>query len=142
MNKSSTLLPVVMVIVIVFVTLVVMLSGRSNAPDVAGDLAYPHHVCTFNRYCAGSECNEDGASFVAYLAHADGQPRVEIAGMNPRATLVETPQSLVFESLGGTLNGTLTIHRDRKLDFAARTSEAEGSIDHFGSGSCDRRKTP
>ena len=139
MKKNSTLLPVAIVGVIGVLALIAILSGRSNAPDISGDPTYPHHVCTFNRYCAGEACVDDAHSIVAYLRHADGLPRIEAPGMSPRATLEETDEALIFTSTGGSIEGTLKIYDDRGLDFTGFSGEGAELVEHFASGSCDRR---
>lgn len=139
MPKNSTMLPVAMVLVIVFVVLIFVLTGRTNAPNVTGDPNYAHHVCTFNRYCEGPECTRDAGSFVAYLTYVNAQPRLEMDRVDPNVTLLQSPDALVFESLGGEIRGTLTIFSDRELDFIAVSGAGETLVEHFGSGSCDRR---
>lgn len=141
MNRS-TMLPVVMVIVIVLLTLIAMASGRSNAPDVAGDATYPHYVCTINDYCEGDTCDREPLSFVAYLRHEDGQPRIELARFSPRATLTEIPDGLVFESTGGEVSGTITVFTDRGLDLTATSGEGGDLVEHYASGSCERLVNP
>ncbi len=141
MNRS-TLLPVIMVIVIGLLALIAMSSGRSDAPDVAGDDRYPHYVCTINNYCEGDTCSREPLSFVVYLRHADGLPRLELRGFSPRATLTEIPDGLVFESTGGEISGTLTVYEDRGLDITATSGEGSSSKEHYASGSCDRLNTP
>jgi hypothetical protein len=41
MNRSA-MLPIIMVVVIILLAIIAMASGRSDAPDVAGDDTYPH----------------------------------------------------------------------------------------------------
>ncbi len=142
MNRRTTVLPIVMVVVIVIVTLIMIATGRSNAPSVAGDPAYPHYVCTFNSYCAGPNCTNEKTSFVVYVAHENGQPRLDIDGMGPRATLEETPQLRVFESRGGSLSGRLTMYPNRDFDFQGATGASDSIVEHFGAGQCDRLKSP
>ena len=77
--RRSTILPVAVVVAILFLTLVAVMSGRSNEPGVAGDRNYPHYVCTCERYCEGDTCTREQQSFVAYLEHADLEPRLESA---------------------------------------------------------------
>jgi hypothetical protein len=141
MNRSA-MLPVIMVVVIGLLAIIAMASGRSDAPDVAGDDTYPHYVCTINNYCEGDTCSRDPLSFVIYLRHADGLPRLELRGFSPRATLTEIPDGLVFESTGGEVSGTLTVFEDRGIDLTATSWEGNSLVEHFASGSCDRLITP
>lgn len=138
MPKNSLRLPIILILVITALTAIAIFSGRSNQADVAGDSAYPHHVCTFNRYCAGESCTDAKVSFVAYLFHADGFPRVEMVGLSPRARLSEDEEGLIFESSGGEVSGTLRIFKNRGLDFVGSSGVGEELIEHYGSGSCDR----
>ena len=143
MPKKSMLPSVLIVLMITLIVGYVMLSGRSNAPDVVVDLSYPHHVCTFDRYCAGDTCVDSTQSVVAYLDYEGGTPRLEVPGMATQATLRETSDRRVFTSTGGDVVGSLTIFPDRTLDFTA-TEEGEGSdiIRHYASGRCERPYTP
>ncbi|MCW1951734.1 MAG: hypothetical protein KIH44_010265, partial [Octadecabacter sp.] len=95
MNRS-TMLPVLVVITIALLTLIVMMSGRSNDPGIRGDAAYPHFACQINKYCEGEDCSETPIPFVAYLSHADNKPRLELSGFNPRVTLTEVPDGYIF----------------------------------------------
>lgn len=142
MQRRFTLLPVVMVVVIVFVALFMIFSEPTDAPNVVADRNYPHHVCTFNSYCAGASCSREPLSFVAYLSHKDGRPRLDMLGVNPAATLTQSPQELVFETMGGTVSGTLKIFSDRGFDFTGTANGETGVIEHFGTGECERRVTP
>jgi len=140
--KRSTMLPVLVVIVIVLLTLIAIASGRSNAPNITGDTAYPHYVCVINKYCEGENCSDDNISFVAYLSHSDGEPRLELDRFSPRAILTEIPDGVIFESTGGVVSGTITIFDDRGLDLIATSGEGVDEIEHFASGRCDRLITP
>ncbi len=142
MPKNSMFLPVGMVLVIVLCIGVVMLSGRTNDPGIVGDQAYPHQICTFNRYCDGDTCYDRPLPVIAYFEHENGEPRLEIPGMSPQATLVETDDRFVFTSTGGTVAGSLTIFRNRNLDFVATEGEGASVIEHYASGRCDRPQTP
>ncbi len=141
MNRS-TMLPVVMIIVIVFVVLMTMTAARTNAPDVVADRNYPHHICTTNRYCTGTECTDDPISFIVYLSDEDGLPRLDFPGWDPRLTLTETINGDAFESAGGETSGTITIFNNRDLDIVAKTVADNDVIEHYASGSCSRLKTP
>ncbi|HCP80503.1 MAG TPA: hypothetical protein DIT67_02550 [Octadecabacter sp.] len=101
------------VITIAFLTLTVMMSGRSNDPGIRGDPDFPHFACLINKYCEGETCTEDPIPFIAYLSHSNNLPRLELPRFNPRATLTETPDGYVFESDGGIVNGTVTVFNDR-----------------------------
>lgn len=79
---------------------------------------------------------------MVYLAHLNGRPRIELDGMKPTATLVETPEMLLFESRGGAVSGTLSIFPDRKIDFIATSGAGDTLLDHFGAGQCDRCVAP
>ena len=142
MPKNSLFLPVLMVLVIAFVLGVVILTGRSNAPTISADRDYPHHICTFDRYCTGNECTDQRLSIVAYITHENGEPRLEVPGMAPQATYTANEDRRVFTSTGGDLKGTLTIFRTRALDFTATQGEGNNVIEHFASGQCDRVHTP
>jgi len=143
MPKKSTLSSILAILAIVVVIGIAMFSGRSNAPDIAVDRSYPHHVCTFDRYCAGDTCVDSTQSVVAYLEHEGGAPRLEVPGMSTEATLRETSDRRVFTSTGGDVVGSLTIFPDRTLDFTA-TEEGEdlGIIRHYASGLCQIPHTP
>ena len=143
MPKNSMLPSVLVVLLITLIVGYVMLSGSSNAPDVVVDRSYPHHVCTFDRYCAGDTCVDSTQSVVAYLVHEDGAPRLEVPGMSTDATLRETSDRRVFTSTGGDLVGSLTVFSDRSLDFTA-TEEGEdlGISRHYASGRCQIPHTP
>ena len=141
MNRS-TILPVLVVITIALLTLIVMTSERSNDPGTKGDPAYPHYACQINRYCEGETCSDSPISFIAYLSHEDGEPRLELPRFDPRATLTESSDRYHFESTGGEVNGIVTIFKDRGIDIAG-VSDAGGSLkEHFASGRCDRLVEP
>ena len=141
MNRS-TMLPVLTVLVIALLAVIAISSGRSNAPEVAGDTTYPHYVCVINDYCEGDTCSRDPISFVAYLSHEDGLPRLELPRFSPRATMTEIPDGLIFESTGGEVSGTVTIFKDRGIDIIA-TSESGGDVvEHYASGRCERLVEP
>ncbi|AGI68098.1 hypothetical protein OAN307_c24930 [Octadecabacter antarcticus 307] len=141
MNRSA-MLSIIMIIVIVILALIAISSGRSDAPDLVGDDSYPHYVCTTNNYCEGDICSREPLSFVVYLRHADGLPRLELRGFSPRATLTEIPDGLVFESTGGDVSGTLTVFEDRGIDLTATSGESSSLIEYYASGSCERLVTP
>ena len=138
MNRSA----MVSVVMIGLLAIIAMASGRSDAPDVAGDDTYPHYVCTINNYCEGDACSSDTFSIVVYLRHADGLPRLELRGFSPRSTLTEIPYGLVFESTGGEVSGTLTVYEDRGIDLTATSGAGSSLVEHFASGSCDRLISP
>ncbi len=140
--KRTTMLPVALILVIVVLAIIAIASGRSNAPNVTGDSRYPHHICTVDRYCAGTECTRVPFSFVVYLEHENGQPRLELSGFSPIASVTEIPDGLLFESVGGAIAGTLTVFNDRGIDLAATSGEGENLIEHYASGRCERLKTP
>jgi hypothetical protein len=131
-----------MIIVIGLLALIAMTSGLSDTPDVAGDDSYPHHVCTIDTYCEGDECSREPLSFVIYLRHADGLPRLELRGFSPRATLTEFPDGLEFESTGGQVSGILTVYEGRALDLTATSGSGSSLKEHYASGSCARLITP
>ena len=142
MPKKSTLPSILIVVFIVLVIGVVMLMGRSNAPDIVVDRSYPYQICTFDRYCAGDTCTDSTQSVVAYFAYENGEPRLEVPGMAPQATLRETSDRRVFTSTGGNVRGSLTIFPDRLIDFTATEGEAPNVIRHYASGRCQRPYTP
>jgi len=143
MTNRVTMLPALLVVVIVVLAIIAMSSGRSNEPGVTADAAYPHYICTMNSYCEGSYCVRDTAiSFVAYLSHADGQPRLEFPRMSPRAVMTEVPDGLAFDSTDGEVKGRVSIFSDGGMDFVATSGEGEDLIEHFASGRCERLKTP
>ena len=142
MPKTSKFLPVLMIMVICVSVLIVMLTGRTNAPEIAGDPNFPHQICTFDRYCDGDACTDEAVSVIAYFTHQNGEPRLEVPGMAVQATLRETDDRVVFTSTGGDVRGSLTIFRNRSLDFVATEGETEPYIEHYASGRCDRPVTP
>lgn len=143
MTNRSTWLPALLIVMIALLAVIAISSGRSNAPDVAGDSAYPHYICTFNAYCEGENCERGIArSVVAYIAHEDGKPRLEIPRMSPRATVTEIPDGLAFESTGGAVEGTLSVFQDGGMDFVATSVSGNEIVEHFASGRCESLKTP
>lgn len=143
MPNRSLMLPVIMVISIAFLAAVAIMSGRSNEPEVAGNTTYPHHVCTFNSYCAGDVCSREPRSFVLYLEHADGKPRLELEGTNPVVTRRNISEGMVFETaFGGEIAASLTIYNDLGLNFTGTSAGVEVPTEHYGIGKCDRLKTP
>jgi len=142
MTGRSTMLPIAMVVVIVLLVLIAITSGRSNAPDVAGDDTYPHYVCTFNEYCEGDVCVREDRSFVVYMEHANGQPRLELPRVNPVATLTSSTAQRVFETNSGELSGSLTLYPERTFDWVGLSGTADAPIEHFATGRCDRLRTP
>lgn len=142
MPKNSKFLPIAMVLIVTLVLAIVVLTERTNAPAIAGDGAYPHQICTFNRYCVGDSCSDEAVYAIAYFTHANGEPRLEITGMSPQATMRETNESVIFTSTGGDVTGKLTIFRNRTMDFTATQGESPSVIEHFASGTCDRPVTP
>lgn len=142
MNRRATFLPIAMVAIISVLALIAIASGRSDAPDVVADSRYPYHICTFSKYCAGPACTDSNLSFVTYLEHEDGKPRIELAGVNPIATMTRIPDGLQFDTQGGAIDGTLIIFSNRDLNWVGSSGEAEEEINHFASGSCERLKTP
>lgn len=132
-----------MIFTIAVLALFAISSVRSNAPDVVADANYPHHICTFNDYCAGSECSRTPVSFVAYLSHEDGRPRLDMPGVAPRATLEERAVSLVFTSTSiDGISGTLEIPSNRNLKWVGTSGSGDDLIEHYGTGTCERLKTP
>jgi len=136
------MLPVMMVVVICVLTLIAIMSGRSNEPDVAGDDNYPHQVCTFDNYCAGAVCTRDRISFVLYRSYVDGQPHVELAGMSPDATFSEANGAQVFTTTGAGVTGRFEIFRNRDIDFVGSINNGEEVVEHFATGECERPHTP
>lgn len=142
MTGRATMLPVYMVVVIVVLAVIAIFTGRSNEPDISGDRTYPHFVCTYTEYCAGDACTRTPLSFVLYTAHSDGRPRIELPGLSERATLTEDGDALIFESTGGQIEGTITIYRERSLDFAGFAGEGDERMEHYGTGECEAPVTP
>ena len=142
MTKRASFLPVVLVLIIAVLAIIAIASGRSNAPNVTANDAYPHHICTFERYCAGNACTRERISFVAYLTSETGEPRIEIPGTTTRATLERTPSGLEFATIGGELQGTLSIFNDRALDWTAASGSGDSLVEHFASGGCERLQEP
>ncbi len=142
MPKNSMLMPIVMLIAITIVIGFVMMTERTNAPTVTGDANYHHQICTFNRYCAGSACSDEPMSVIAYFAHADGEPRLEVPGMSTQATMERRNGRTIFSSTGGTLSGSLTIYDTRNMDFVATDDEFSPPQEHYASGRCDRPIVP
>ena len=140
--KRSTMLPVLVVITIALLTLIVMMSGRSNDPGIKGDPAYPHYACQINKYCEGETCSDTPIPFVAYLSHEGGQPRLELPRFSPQATLTETPNGYTFESNGAEVSGVVTIYKDRELDIAGTSGDGNALVEHYASGTCDRLVEP
>jgi len=136
MTKNQSFLPIVLVMLVALVAAIVVLSTDSNHGEVAVNDAYPHHVCTFNRYCAGSSCVDDFPSFVAYTMYEDGHPRIEFPNMSPRATIAEVQDGIAIESRGGALEGTLRIFFTNGLDFVGTSGSGDDLIEHFASGKC------
>ncbi|SLN15918.1 hypothetical protein [Pseudooctadecabacter jejudonensis] len=143
-KKSSTLLPVLVVLMITLVVGFIALSGRTNAPPIAGNPDYPHHVCTFDRYCAGAVCTSTPIYVIAYMNYVDGRPRLEVPGMSTLTDLTRTDEALIYASTTGNIKGTLTIYRDRALDFVATSQPTpeDDPIEHYASGQCDRLVEP
>lgn len=142
MLKSGSMVPIAMVLAIAVLGLVAITSGRSNAPDVTADANYPHHICTFNDYCVGGTCSRTPFSFVAYLSHADGEPRLDMPGVSPRATLEERPVGLVFTSRSDQISGTLEIQPSRNLNWVGTSGSGDTLVEHYGTGKCERLRTP
>jgi len=142
MIGRSNMLPVAMVVVIAFLTLIAITSGRTNDPGVVGDSNYPHYICTFNEYCEADECSREPRSFVLYLEHIDQNPRLEIAGVNPDVSLTSTPDLREFETRGGDLRGVLTMFPDRQINWVATSGIASDPVEHFATGDCERLRTP
>lgn len=142
MTKRFTLLPVAMVLIIGLLALIAIVSGRSNDTGLVGDRTYPFHICTINDYCEGGECSREPVSFLVYLEHADGKPRLEMPRVNPTATLEPIRGGLEFETRGGEVSGILNIFSDRALEFIGTSGDASDPVEHFATGSCERLKTP
>ena len=142
MNKRTTLLPVILVAIIATLAVIAIVSGRSNDTGLVADRTYPYQICSFNRYCAGDACTSERQSFIVYLAHADGQPRIELPYVNPSATLELTLNGVKLETKGGQVAGTLEIFNDRGLDWIGTAGAGESLVEHFASGRCERLKQP
>jgi hypothetical protein len=142
MTNRYTMLPVMMVVVIAFLALYVMNSGRSNDTGLVGDPNYPFHICTFNDYCEGPTCTREGASFLVYLEHANGRPLLELARVNPAATMEPIPSGLALVTSGGEVSGTLSIFTDRQMEFSGTSGTADDPVEHYATGTCERLKTP
>ncbi|MCF2903956.1 hypothetical protein L0666_03065 [Octadecabacter sp. CECT 8868] len=142
MTKRHTMLPIVMVIVIALLALIAILTGGPKDLGVVGNPAYPHHICTFDSYCAGSECNRDDVSFVVYLEYEDGNPRLEMPGASTITAMERFDNRLEFETSGGEISGTLVLLRNRKFDFIGSAVGDEGIVEHFATGSCMRLHEP
>jgi len=136
MAKRQTFLPIMLVMMVALVGAFVALSGGSKHDDVTVNDRYPHHICTFNRYCAGNACAENVPSFVAYTMYEDGHARLEFPNMSPRATLTEDPEGIALLSTGGALEGTLRIFRTNGLDFTGTSGSGDDLVQHFASGNC------
>ncbi len=136
MAKRPTFLPIMLVMGVALVAAFVVLTSRSEHGEVNVNRQYPHHVCTFNRYCAGDTCLDETPSFVAYTAYEDGQPRVEIPNMSPRATLSDVQDGIAFTSEGGALEGTLRIFFTNSLDFVGTSGSGSDLVEHYASGTC------
>lgn len=142
MNKSHTMLPIAMVVVIAFLAFIAISSGRSTDPGLTGDRSYPFHICSSIEYCEGATCSRDQMSFIVYLEHADGQPRLEMARTNPTAVMTPVADGLEFVTRGGEVSGTLNIFRDRKYEFTGTSGAGAGLVEHFAIGTCERLLTP
>ncbi|MCF2870704.1 hypothetical protein L0664_06465 [Octadecabacter sp. G9-8] len=142
MLSRSTMLPVALAVVIGFLTLMAISSGRSDAPGVVGDSDYPHYICTFNEYCEGDTCTSDPSSFVLYTEHVDLKPRLELARVNPDVSVTKTATEHVYETRGGVVSGTLTFFSDRTLYWEAASGPASTPIEHYATGRCERLRSP
>lgn len=127
-----------MVIVIVFLALIAVSSGRSNAPQIAGDETYPHYVCSFREYCNDSGCTRDRGEFVIYTAFDDGNPRIEIADMSPRLSFSETNVSRKYETRGGTIEAVFEMFPNREFNMKGASGSGTDVEDHYGTGQCER----
>ena len=136
MAKRQTFLPVMLVLGVAFIAAFVVLTTRSEHGEVEVNRLYPHHICTFNRYCAGDVCADAVPSFVAYTAYEDGFPRIEFPGMSPRASLSEVQDGIALTSRGGALEGTLSIFFTNGLDFAGTSGSGDDLVEHYASGTC------
>ncbi|MBU2993300.1 hypothetical protein Q4555_01095 [Octadecabacter sp. 1_MG-2023] len=136
------MIPVVMVIVIVLLAIIAMLTGGPKDLGVVGNPAYPHHICTFDSYCAGNECTKDEDSFVVYLEYEDGNPRLEMPGTSTSTTMERFDNRIEFKTSGGEISGTFVLLRNRKFDFIGSAVGDEGTVEHFATGSCLRLHTP
>jgi len=142
MHKRATFLPVAMVLIIGVLALIAIVSGRSNDTGLVGDSNYPFHICTFNDYCVGPACTRNGSSFIVYLEHANGRPLLEMQRVNTAASMTTVPDGIAFETTGGVIEGTLTIYEDRVMDFVGTSEAGDDVLEHFGTGRCERLKTP
>ena len=142
MTNRYTMLPAMLVVVITFLTLFAIMSGRSNDTGLVGDADYPHHICTIDNYCEGPECSRDPMSFIVYLKHANGQPLLEMPRVNPIATMTALTDGIAVATRGGEVSGVLNIYADRHLDFAGTSGEAKYPVEHYGTGKCERLQTP
>lgn len=140
--RRSTFLPVLVVIVIVILTLIAIRSGRSNAPDLAGDTTYPHYVCTFAEYCEGPTCSRDPVYFVLYTEHSDGLPRLEAPRFGTRLTMTQYETYRNYASSGGAVTGNITFYPNREFDFTGSALNGNVEVEHFATGTCDRLVRP
>jgi hypothetical protein len=140
--RRSTFLPLLMVIVIVILTLIAIRSGRSNAPDIAGDSTYPHYVCTFAEYCEGPDCSLEPVSFVLYTEYEDGLPRLEAPRFGTRLTMTQYETHRIYASSGGAVTGDITFYPNREFDFAGSALNGNIEVEHFATGTCDSLVRP
>ncbi|MEL6958481.1 MAG: hypothetical protein AAGL89_05955 [Pseudomonadota bacterium] len=138
MTKRATLLPVALVLVVAVLAAIAIATGRSNAPTISGDATYPHHICTFREYCTTSGCTRNAGSFILYTAHEDGFPRLQLRGWSPHVTATMTRNAALFESRGGAIEGTLTLHPNRGFDITGTSGDGDIPDEHFGTGMCER----
>ena len=142
MTNRFTMLPVMMIVVITFLTLFAISSGRSDDTGLVGDATYPHHICTFREYCEGEVCSEEPVSFLVYLRHENGRARLEMPRVNPTATMTQISEGREFETRGGAVTGLLTIFFGSQLEFVGASRTSEGEVEHYGTGSCEPLRNP
>ncbi|MDB2369037.1 hypothetical protein N9V68_00425 [Octadecabacter sp.] len=144
MTKRGSMVPIALVVTIAVLAFFAIGTGRSNAPDVTVDANYPHYVCTFNSYCAGAACTRTPFSIVAYLSHENDQPRLDMPGVASAASLEQRDGLTIFTTASDPdqISGTLVINSNRNMDWEGTSGEAGDLVEHFGTGRCERLKTP
>ncbi|PVA05930.1 hypothetical protein [Thalassorhabdomicrobium marinisediminis] len=143
MTGRATLVPIMLVVTILVLLLYAISTGRSNDTGLRGDAAYPHHICTFTRTCVGPDCTREPQSFILYLAHVDGTPRLDhMPDMAPALDAQPVGDAMTYRSRGGEVEGTFTLFRDRALDFSGTSGDGAMPVEHYASGTCERLQTP
>ena len=142
-SSRSNWRPALTIITIAVLAIVAISTGQSDAPDIVAEDDYPHVICTFTSYCEGGDCQRGIAQpVIAYISHDDGQPRLEVPRMSPRATITKIDEGLAFESTGGAVEGTLKVFRDGGMDFVGSSVGRDGVIEHYASGRCEPVHVP